>query len=145
MPRTVEFDIDVNVNLGGGMKIGDLAARTGVPPRMLRYYEQQGLLHPGRGDNGYRRYSEADVERVHTVRSLIRSGMPTKLIGAVVDMQSEPAWTPTCTAALAEELAAELHSIEDRIACLSLSRDTLRDYLERVGAMSTRGAKSSSN
>jgi DNA-binding transcriptional MerR regulator len=114
------------------MKIGDLAARTGVPPRMLRYYEQQGLLRPERGDNGYRRYDEADVERVHTVRSLIRSGMPTKLIGSVVDLQSDPAWTPRCTAALAEELAAELHSIEDRIACLALSRDTLRDYLERV-------------
>lgn len=44
------------------MKIGDLAARTGVPPRMLRYSDQQGLLRPARGENGYRRYSEADVE-----------------------------------------------------------------------------------
>jgi DNA-binding transcriptional MerR regulator len=111
---------------------------------MLRYYEQQGLLRPERGDNGYRRYDEADVERVLTVRSLIRSGMPTKLIGPVVDMQSEPAWTPTCTAALAGQLAAELHSIEDKIACLSLSRDTLRNYLERTGPTS-RSAKRPTN
>lgn len=125
------------------MKIGDLAARTGVPTRMLRYYEEQGLLLPTRSDNGYRRYSEADVERVHTVRSLIRSGMPTKLIGSVVEMQSGTAWTPTCTAAFADEIAAELRSIEDRIACLILSRDTLRDFLDRTRVVSARSVESS--
>ena len=39
------------------MKIGELSRRTGVPPRMLRYYEQQGLLRPARGQNGYRCYA----------------------------------------------------------------------------------------
>ena len=39
------------------MKIGELAARTGVSIRSLRYYEQQGLLMPVRNENGYREYS----------------------------------------------------------------------------------------
>ncbi len=38
------------------MKIGELSRRTGVPTRMLRYYEEQGLLRPERADNGYRSY-----------------------------------------------------------------------------------------
>lgn len=124
------------------MRIGDLAARTDVPPRMLRYYEQQGLLRPSRSDNGYRRYSEDDVERVRTVRSLIRSGMPTKLIGAVVDMQSGGGWSDTCSTVLADQIDTELRSIEDKIACLTLSRDTLRGYLDRTGTATDPAAES---
>ena len=38
------------------MKIGELAEKSGVSVRSLRYYEQQGLLQPGRLMNGYRMY-----------------------------------------------------------------------------------------
>jgi DNA-binding transcriptional MerR regulator len=113
------------------MKIGELADRTGVPQRMLRYYEQQGLLSPQRSDNGYRSYRDADVDRVQRVRSLIRSGMPTRLIRVVLEMEDET-WTEQCTRDFAETLAEELRAIEDKIACLSLSRDTVRDYLTRT-------------
>lgn len=113
------------------MKIGELADRTGVPQRMLRYYEQQGLLSPERADNGYRSYREADIERAHRVRSLIRSGMPTRLIKVVLEMEDDT-WSRKCTRDFAETLADELRAIEDKIACLSLSRDTVREYLERT-------------
>ena len=113
------------------MKIGELADRTGVPQRMLRYYEQQDLLSPERSDNGYRSYREEDVDRVHRVRSLIRSGMPTRLIRIVLEMEDET-WTRKCTRDFAETLAEELRGIEDKISCLTLSRDTVRSYLERT-------------
>ncbi len=113
------------------MKIGELAEATGVPQRMLRYYEQQGLISPERSDNGYRSYRDEDVDRVQRVRSLIRSGMPTRLIRVVLEMQDET-WTAKCTRDFAETLAEELRAIEDKIACLSLSRDTVRTYLERT-------------
>ena len=113
------------------MKIGELADRAGVPQRMLRYYEQQGLLSPERGDNGYRSYREEDVDRVHRVRSLIRSGMPTRLARVVLEMEDDT-WTAKCTRDFAETLADELRAIEDKIACLTLSRDTVRDYLQRT-------------
>lgn len=116
------------------MRIGELADRTEVPQRMLRYYEQQGLLDPARSDNGYRVYREDDVERVHRVRSLIRSGMPTRLIRVILEMENDT-WTERCSQDFADTLAGELRTIEDKIACLSLSRDTLREYLQHTRRM----------
>jgi hypothetical protein len=46
------------------MRIGELAERTGVPARLLRYYEEQGLLTPARAANGYRDYGEPLADRV---------------------------------------------------------------------------------
>jgi DNA-binding transcriptional MerR regulator len=115
------------------MRIGELAEATGVPQRMLRYYEQQGLLGPERSPNGYRRYTEPDVGRVLKVRRLIEAGMPTRLIRVVLEMeQDDGTWTRECSRAFAEELAAQLASIEARIECLSTSRDTVRSFLERT-------------
>ena len=50
------------------MKIGELATRTGVPARMLRYYEEQGLITPQRLDNGYREYDDYVIQRVRKIR-----------------------------------------------------------------------------
>ena len=44
--------------------IGELSCRTGVPARLLRYYEEQDLLHPERDGSGYRSYREADAGRL---------------------------------------------------------------------------------
>jgi DNA-binding transcriptional MerR regulator len=116
------------------MKIGELSTRTGVPPRMLRYYEQQGLITPDRSDNGYRDYAETQVDRVLRVRSLIRTGVPTRLISAVLDLERpDNDWTESCSQEFAETLARELHTIEEKIACLQTSRGTIRDYLARTG------------
>ncbi len=51
------------------MQIGELATRTEVPARLLRYYEDQGLLRPGRSANGYRDYEPDDVPRVLQIRA----------------------------------------------------------------------------
>lgn len=116
------------------MKIGELSSRTGVPPRMLRYYEQQGLITPGRSDNGYRDYAEAQVDRVQRVRSLIRTGVPTRLIAAVLDLEEpDNDWSDSCSQEFAETLALELRAIEEKIACLQTSRGTISDYLARTG------------
>ena len=116
------------------MKIGDLSGRTGVPTRMLRYYEQQGLLAAGRSDNGYREFTDGDVDRVRTIRSLVSSGLPTRLIAIVLDMEDHrDRWTDSCTDEFASLLAAELRVLDDKIACLSLSRDTVRSFLVDTG------------
>ncbi|GIH94765.1 MerR family transcriptional regulator [Planobispora siamensis] len=62
------------------MWIGELSRRTGVSTRLLRYYEEQGLLHPERDGNGYRRYRPEAVERVGRIRELLAAGLPTETI-----------------------------------------------------------------
>jgi DNA-binding transcriptional MerR regulator len=115
------------------MKIGEVARRTGVAPRLVRYYEQQGLLVADRAANGYRTYSEADVERVSRVAGMVRAGIPTRLIKVLLDLEEAQASAePTCPRTVAEMLAAELDGIEDRLACLTRSRDTIRDVLTRT-------------
>jgi DNA-binding transcriptional MerR regulator len=56
------------------MRIGELAERTGVSTRALRYYEEQGLLSARRADNGYREYQESDLRLVAEIRSLLAAG-----------------------------------------------------------------------
>jgi DNA-binding transcriptional MerR regulator len=52
-------------------QIGEVAERTGVTQRTLRFYEEKGLLPPPeRMDGGFRLYSEADVERITSIRSM---------------------------------------------------------------------------
>ena len=115
------------------MKIGEVVERTGVAARLIRYYEQQGLLSPDRSDNGYRSYTDDDADRVVRVAGLVQAGLPTRLVKVVLDAEDAAARKePTCPVEIAEQLAAELGPIEDRIACLTRSRDTLRDYLQRT-------------
>lgn len=56
------------------LTIGEVAARTGVTERTLRYYEELGLLAPARDDGGRRRYSHAVLDRLYRIRLLRRLG-----------------------------------------------------------------------
>lgn len=53
------------------LQIGEVAERTGVTQRTLRFYEEKGLLKPpSRMDGGFRLYSEDDVKRVQRIRKM---------------------------------------------------------------------------
>lgn len=115
------------------MRIGELATRAGVSARLVRYYEQQGLLSPTRQANGYRSYGEEHVERVARIAGLVQSGLPTRLVKELLGLEDAAAeQRPSCPRTVAEMLAHELVGIEERIACLTRSRDTIRDYLTRT-------------
>ncbi len=58
-------------NGDASLQIGEVAERTGVTQRTLRFYEEKGLLRPpSRMDGGFRLYSESDVKRVEQIRRL---------------------------------------------------------------------------
>ena len=46
------------------MNIGEVAERSGIPPKTIRYYEDIGLVRPQRGSNGYRAFREADLHKL---------------------------------------------------------------------------------
>lgn len=58
------------------MKIGELAAATDTSVRLLRYYEEQGLLESHRLDSGHRRYDGDAPDVVRRIRSLLDAGLP---------------------------------------------------------------------
>ena len=60
----------------GGMKIGALASRSGVPVKTLRYYEDLGLLPAiGRSEGGYRLFDEHSLRRLEFIRRLKTLGL----------------------------------------------------------------------
>ncbi|MEU1365060.1 MerR family transcriptional regulator [Streptomyces sp. NPDC005803] len=114
------------------MRIGDLAFETGVSRRLLRYYEEQGLLRPARLDNGYREYAEADVAMVRHIRAMLAAGLSTAVIGKVVhcvrdkDELTVPSGCPTFIG----ELRRERARVTETISQLESSRRILDAVLE---------------
>jgi DNA-binding transcriptional MerR regulator len=53
------------------MKIKDAEKITGVPSANIRYYEQEGLIHPQRNqENNYREYTSSDIECLQKIKFL---------------------------------------------------------------------------
>jgi DNA-binding transcriptional MerR regulator len=53
------------------LRIGEIAERSGVTPRTIRYYEELGLLPRTEREHGkHRSYTESDVERLREVTRL---------------------------------------------------------------------------
>ena len=46
------------------MNIGDVAEKSGLPPKTIRYYEEIGLVKPLRSENGYRYFLESDIHKL---------------------------------------------------------------------------------
>ncbi|GIL29422.1 MerR family transcriptional regulator [Actinocatenispora comari] len=115
------------------MQIGDAARAVGVSARSLRYYEDQGLIVPGRRSNGYRDYCRSTIDRAAAVRSLLAVGLPVRLIGDVLAGPHPPAGGVPA----AEHLAAA-RAYRDRIGArvrlLRAQQDSLDEYLRRASA-----------
>ncbi|WP_327147724.1 MerR family transcriptional regulator [Nocardia sp. NBC_01329] len=111
------------------MRIGTLQRRTGVSQRLLRYYEEQGLLRPHRQPSGYREYSESDVETVLNVRSLLAAGLSTTTIADLL-----PCLTVGDGRLIAEcpELLVDLYRERDRIDSNIRDLETARRALDDV-------------
>ena len=52
-------------SIGGVMKIGELSKLSQISIRMLRYYEEAGLLSPKRTVSGYRQFEIEDLSLIH--------------------------------------------------------------------------------
>lgn len=118
------------------MRIGELSDRTGTPPRLLRYYEQQGLITPERAANGYRDYDEHLVDRVVQIRGLLDAGLPTRIIKQILPCLDKPRiiHVPDATPDMIATLENERDRMSDRIRCLTRNRDAIAEYLEAVRA-----------
>jgi DNA-binding transcriptional MerR regulator len=117
------------------MRIGELAELTGVPARLLRYYEEQDLLEPAREPNGYRDYGDHLVDRVIQIRGLLEAGVPTRIIRQILPcLDGDPAEIHLTEAS--PDLIADLENHRDqmdaRIRCLARNRDAITTYINAV-------------
>ncbi|HET6287941.1 MAG TPA: MerR family transcriptional regulator [Amycolatopsis sp.] len=118
------------------MRIGELAERTGTSRRLLRYYEEQGLIVSERQANGYRDYDESSVDRVIQVRGLLDAGLPTRIIKQILPCLDKPRqiYFPDATTEMLRTLEAERDRMTRRAECLLRNRDAITEYLDAVRA-----------
>ena len=119
------------------MRIGELAAATGSTPRLLRYYEEQGLLRPERGYNGYREYSEYMVLKVKRIRGLLSTGMPISLISEILPCfeGDESIYQVIRRPEIIERLLEHRDRLDAKLTGLQTCRDAIDEYVMRVGAL----------
>lgn len=70
------------------MEIRELVQETGVPAKTIRYYEEIELLpQPKRKPNGYREYSEIDIERLRLVSAARHLDFSLAEIKEIIDLR----------------------------------------------------------
>ncbi|MFF4565459.1 MerR family transcriptional regulator [Streptomyces sp. NPDC001435] len=114
------------------MRIGELSRRTGVSPRALRYYEEQGLPAPQRRPSGHREYEERDVTTVRRVQVLLSAGLGTTAIAEIGPCVDDPdvvlvGRCPELRDGIARERARITAAIDD----LTAARDILDSLVGR--------------
>lgn len=112
------------------MRIGELAERTGVSRRSLRYYERHGLVHANRSANGWRVYDEVAVARVSNVRDLLAAGLRVEDVRRLAPcLQRDLEHGPACDEAI-ELYTDRVAELDAKIAVLSDHRAALARRLE---------------
>ncbi|GFG51940.1 MerR family transcriptional regulator [Mycolicibacterium agri] len=121
------------------MRIGQLAERTGVSRRLLRYYEEQGLLTPSRSANGYREYGEAHVHVVEQITGLLDAGLPTRIIAQLLPCldTSQSVYVSDVTPEMLATLRCEQARLSERIEFLTRNRDAIANYVDKVLSVKT--------
>ncbi|WP_030677964.1 MerR family transcriptional regulator [Streptomyces sp. NRRL B-1347] len=116
------------------MRIGELSERTGTSRRLLRYYEEQGLIVADRTPNGYRDYDPFYVDRVLQIRGLLEAGLPTRIIKQILPCLNKPRTIhfPDATPEMLATLEHERDRMTERVECLTRNRDAIADYLAAV-------------
>src|SRR4051794_33973432 len=105
------------------LTIGELAARSGVAPSALRYYEELGLIHATRTTGNQRRYRRAELRRVSFIRIAQQVGVSLEEIRAALAGLPE-ARTPN-RADWARLSARWRGRLDERIRLLEKLRDEL--------------------
>jgi DNA-binding transcriptional MerR regulator len=110
------------------MRIGELARRSEVSVRSLRYYEEQGLLTSGRSASGQRTYDESAVDRVLFIRRLYAGGLSSKTIAEVLPCVEAPSTENSDEAW--KRMLLERERLDVHIKDLLRTRDVLDELIE---------------
>jgi DNA-binding transcriptional MerR regulator len=119
-----------------GVRISELAGRSGVPATTLRFYEQAGLLPAERSPAGYRRYDESDVRRLAFISSGKSLGLP---LAEIRDLLAVSDQCSTVRERLRPLVAARIADADRQAAELSAFAAQLAKVLDRLAEESPEG------
>lgn len=112
--------------------IGQIARKTGIPAKTIRYYEQIGVLPvASRTMSGYRQYDESAVERLRFISRARSLGLPLQQLKTMTTtLNGEPraGFRPRLLALVRKQLAV----VRERVIELELHRQQLEEIVHRI-------------
>lgn len=109
------------------MNIGDVANRTGLPAKTIRYYEDINLIKPLRDDNGYRRFREQDIHKLNFLGRARALGFTIEDCRTLLALYEDESRASADVKRIARE---HLGQIDAKISDLRAMRDTLGHLID---------------
>ncbi len=110
------------------LKIGDFSKLSRISIRMLRYYDEAGLLRPESVDSftGYRQYSVAQLVQAGRIQALKQMGFGTQRIGEILARYTHPDELKAFLLQQRKSILAEQNSLQERLRALDSTLERLR-------------------
>ena len=109
------------------LRIGEVARRTGLPVKTIRYYCDEGLLQPrARSESGYRLFDEENLAELTIIRSLRAIDVSIPELAKILEVRR--AGVCNCSV-LKDSIAAKMESINLRIDELAAMKEELARLL----------------
>jgi MerR family copper efflux transcriptional regulator len=110
------------------LRIGEVARRTGLPVKTIRYYCDEGLLQPkARSESGYRLFDEENLVELTIIRALRAMDVAIPDLARILEVRR--AGVCNCSV-LKGSIAAKVESINQRISDLAAMKDELARLLD---------------
>lgn len=109
------------------MNIGDVSARSGLPAKTIRYYEEIGLVKPLRDTNGYRAFREKELHKLAFLGRARALGFTIENCRALLALYEDETRASSDVKGIAQEHLAQ---IEAKIVDLKAMHDTLSHLIE---------------
>jgi MerR family copper efflux transcriptional regulator len=111
-----------------GLRIGEVARRSGLSVKTIRFYCDQGLLQPkGRSDSGYRLFNDENLAELTIIRALRSMDVAIPELARILEVRR----SGVCNCSLLKgSIADKMSSIDQRISELSAMKDELARLLD---------------
>jgi len=108
------------------MNIGEVAQRTGLPAKTIRYYEDIGLVRPLRGQNGYRSFRDSDAHKLAFLGRARALGFSIDDCRTLLALYEDRHRASADVKKIAQE---HLQRIDEKVAQLQQMRQTLDELV----------------
>jgi MerR family copper efflux transcriptional regulator len=117
-----------SANTAPSLRIGEVARRTGLPVKTIRYYCDEGLLQPKtRSASGYRLFDEENLAELKIIRALRAMDVSLPELARILEVRR--AGVCNCSV-LKDGISAQMESISLRISELATMKDELARLLD---------------